>query len=188
MPTTISAVRASLLTDSHDQPLPSPQPIDPVTQEIPYGTRVRLEVDLDDPKRVLPLGAKVLVTYGSEQREYGMLTLFRAGAGNSFAIQARLPWGGFWHGEEVEGGPPRFPLPDGWPMVPGGRAPAAIHALACLRPGARPRCAATGGATADRAVADTGRCGPADRSVGEGPGRQRCAHRPALAAHRAGGG
>jgi hypothetical protein len=126
MPTTISAVRASLLTDSHDQPLPSPQPIDLATQEIPYGTRVRLEVDLDSAELVMPLGARAFCPGTGTEREYGGLTLYRSGAGNTFAANIRLPWGAFWREDPLPCavGPPRFPLPDGWPWIPGGE-----HAL-----------------------------------------------------------
>jgi len=137
MPATVTAVRAFLVADAQHHPLPSPQPIDLATDVIPYGARVRLEVELVTDEPLAPLlDAQAFAAFGGEERAYGSLSLFPSGSGNSYAVESDLPWGAFWCEEHLPcpDGAPRLPLRSGWPTIPGGehilRFPASLEAAA----------------------------------------------------------
>ncbi len=107
----VAAAHAYVTADAHGRPLVPPQPLDLAREEIPYGARARLEVELDPPEATLPLGAKVLARLGDEEWQYGMLSLFPTGDPGVSAVEIGLPWGPFWHGDDLPcgAGAPRCP-------------------------------------------------------------------------------
>lgn len=117
MPASVAALRVLQLTDPSGQLLPAPRPLDPATDTIPYGVRLRLEADLEGPQAVYPLQARVL--WG----DWGVRApLYRTAPGGStyggqFRLPLDLPSGAL---EEITA-PPRFPLPEwGGPLPLGG--------------------------------------------------------------------
>jgi len=108
-----SSVRTYLTTDVRGRKLPSPEPVDLASEEIPYGAGVRIEVEVETGEPMRPMRGWL------QPEERGSVCLFPTGEGSVFRGEVRVPWGLLWGGGEVEGlsGPPRFPLPD---MLPWG--------------------------------------------------------------------
>jgi hypothetical protein len=112
----ISAVRAYLLSDAQDKPLPSPQGLDLAKGSIPYGARVRFEVDIEGGEGIY---TPWLAAFANGTG--GRLPMFRVGDSNTFRAEGRMPLALlFWAGEaEGQSAPLRFPLAD-WPPFGGG--------------------------------------------------------------------
>ena len=106
MSVSLSALRAYLVADQHDVPLPSPQPLNLATDTVSYGSTVRLELDVTADEPMLPLDCEVR-TAGAG----GSLGFFPVRDTATFAAEVRLPWGAFCHAT-MDGvtSPPRLPL------------------------------------------------------------------------------
>jgi hypothetical protein len=120
MPASVTAVRAFLVADAQDHPLPSPQPIDLATDVIPYGARVRLEVDVEASGPVHPLRA--MMTGPGVQT---VVWLWSLDGGMRFSEEVRVPIdfvGGERPGVTASF---RFPIPEWQPTghlpPPGGK-------------------------------------------------------------------
>jgi len=111
MPASVTAVRAFLTADSHDVPLPSPQPINLASDVIPYGARMRLEAEVQSSEPIHPLSV-----VGD-----GGLNFFMYSSGrDTYAAELRLPWDLRLPGELFDL-PSPFSLPiQGWPALGGG--------------------------------------------------------------------
>ena len=143
MPISLSPLRAYLVADAQDHPLPTPQPLNLATDVIPYGATVRFEIDVTSDEPVLPLDVEVSTANGG-----GAVEMYPVGSSNTFAAEVRMPWGILAYAA-IEGPAtsPRFPLEapapgaeftllvqehgeskdmttppviDGWPRLPGG--------------------------------------------------------------------
>jgi hypothetical protein len=111
MPPSVSAVRAQLITDAQNHPLPSPQEIDLTADDIPYGSTVRLEVEVESDESLHPLVASVS---GQGIDTLHILPLFPSGANGAYAVELRLPTDllSGWSRSADPSSAPSFPLPD----------------------------------------------------------------------------
>lgn len=116
MPATVSEVRTILLEDPSGTSLSLPKTLNAATDTIPYGARVRFEVEVtaDEPLHPLSIG---VTTPGTAQ---GLTLHLPHSGGSTYSREVRLPWGLRGAGEYVGvASAPTLPT-DGWPDLAGG--------------------------------------------------------------------
>jgi len=189
MSASITAVRIYLLTDALGSPLPTPHLLDPATEEIPYGSRAQIQVDVCADEPVISLWSDINTpstrTFTDEDR-CGIVPMFppAVAAPSRIAETALGPAPAGCHGG-LEA-PPVFPKGSplaGWPPISGGQFVFRGHpelASAPTTPDISLGVEAPFRLGRHRRREDR----PQDHPSGGDSGRQRCAHGAALACER----